>query len=308
MIDKIARKTDSTTLGILCMLLAVLMFSLNDVLGKWLAGTFWVGQLLLLRGIAALLVLSIFIFRAGWRVILDVSRPGIMAIRMALTAGEISSFYYSVKFMPLADAITFWMAAPIYVAALSPLLLGEKVGWRRWTAIGVGFLGVIVALGPAFNARPDAVIVAIFGSLCFGLMMITGRQLRASNDLALVFWPTLASATFGGIMVLYGLAGGASGWVSPKPTDYLLLAQLGVVALAAHYFTNKSLILADAATVTPYQYTLLVWAMIFGWMFFAEKPHAPMLIGAALIVASGLYIFFREQQLGKKASQPAIDK
>ena len=303
-----ARALSATTLGILSMLLAVLMFSLNDVMGKWLASTFWVGQLLLLRGVAALAVLGLIILRAGWRVALDVSRPGVMAVRMGLTGCEVASFYYAVKYMPLGDAITFWMAAPIYVAALSPVLLGEKVGWRRWTAIGVGFLGVLIALGPAFDAQPQAVAVALFGSLCFGLMMITGRQLRASDGLALVFWPTLASTLFGGGMILYGLAQGASGWVAPGATDYFLLALLGLVALAAHYFTNKSLILADAAAVTPYQYTLLVWAMIFGWLFFGETPHLPMLAGAALIVASGLYIFFREQQLGKRAAEPSIEK
>lgn len=303
------RKTvDNTTLGILAMLVAVLMFSLNDVMGKWLASSYWVGQLLFLRGIAALAVLSIFIIRAGWRVISDVSRPGVMAIRMALTAFEVASFYYAVKYMPLADAITFWMAAPIYVAALSPVLLGESVGWRRWTAIGVGFLGVVIALRPSSETLSLPALVAIFGSLCFGLMMIAGRALRQSHDLALVFWPTLSSGVFGGLLVLLGLFGGGEDWVNPPPLHYIYLGLLGIVALAAHYFTNKSLILADASTVTPYQYTLLVWAMLFGWLFFNETPEATTLVGGALIVASGLYIFFREQQLGKRAAEPAVEK
>jgi drug/metabolite transporter (DMT)-like permease len=299
---------DTATLGILAMLLAVLMFSLNDVMGKWLASTYLVGQLLLLRGIAALTVLSIFIARVGWRVILDVSRPGVMAIRMVLTAVEVAGFYYAVKSMPLADAITFWMAAPIYVAALSPVLLGEKVGWRRWTAIGVGFVGVLIALRPSSETLSLPALVAILGSLAFSLMMIAGRALRASHDLALVFWPTLASGLFGGLLVLAGLATSSGGWVTPTPSHYVLLGLLGIVALAAHYFTNKSLILADASTVTPYQYTLLVWAMIFGWLFFDETPQATTLIGGGLIVASGLYIFFREQQLGKRAAEPAVEK
>lgn len=290
---------NAARLGIAFMLLSALMFSLNDVLGKWLAGTFWVGQLLMLRSIAAIAVLVPLIIYTGWRSVLVVSYPRVMALRMVLTAMEIASFYYAVKFMPLADTITFWLAAPIYVAALSPLLLGEKVGWRRWTAIGVGFLGVIIALGPALNARPDAVAVAIVGSLCFALMMITGRVLRESDEFALVFWPILSSALFGTILVAWGLTDGSSGWVTPKLTDYLLLSQLGIVALAAHYFTNKSLVLADASVVTPYQYTLLVWAILFGWLFFDERPHASMIIGAALIVMSGLYIFFREQKVGK---------
>ncbi len=299
---------NNARLGIAFMLLAALMFSLNDVLGKWLASSFWVGQLLMLRSAAAIAVLAPLILYAGWRVLFAVSRPRLMAARMTFTALEIASFYYAVKFMPLADTVTFWLAAPIYVAALSPILLGEKVGWRRWTAIGVGFLGVIIALGPSLGARPDAVAVAIFGSVCFAFMMLSGRALRASNELALVFWPILASALFGAAMVLWGLAQGASGWVSPDFTDYLLISQLGIVALAAHYFTNKSLVLADASVVTPYQYTLLVWAIIFGWLFFDERPHAAMMIGAGLIVASGLYIFFREQAVGKAPAEPVVEK
>lgn len=300
--------TNNTTLGILAMLLAVLLFSLNDVMGKWLASTYWVGQLLFLRGVAAFAILAIPIGRAGWRVLLEVSRPRVMMLRMALTALEVASFYYAVRYMPLADAITFWMAAPIYVAALSPLLLGEQVGWRRWAAIALGFVGVLIALGPAFDSQPLAVAVATFGTFCFSLMMITGRALRQSHDLALAFWPNLASGLFGGVLVIIGIVSSGQSWVSPQPTHYFLLGLLAVVGLAAHYFTNKSLILADASTVTPYQYTLLIWAMLFGWLFFNETPQTTTLIGGALIVVSGLYIFFREQQLGRRAAEPAVEK
>lgn len=302
----IRQSSNDTKLGILMMLLAVLLFSLNDTMGKWLASTYWVGQLLFLRGIAAIALVLVLVARVGWSVLLDVSRPWLMAARMAMASLEVACFYYAVRYMPLADAITFWMAAPIYVAALSPLLLGEKVGWRRWTAIAVGFVGVLIALRPSSETLSLPALVAIFGSLCFGLMMIAGRALRQSHDLALVFWPTLASATFGGLLVLGGLATGGN-WISPQPSHYVLLCLLGIIALGANYCTNKSLILADASTVTPYQYTLLVWALIFGWFFFDETPELTTLIGAAFIVASGLYIFFREQALGKRPSEPAID-
>ncbi|HEY5818818.1 MAG TPA: DMT family transporter [Mesorhizobium sp.] len=286
---------DTTRLGILTMLIAVLLFSLNDVMGKWLVSTYPIGQLLLIRSAAALLILSPFIYRAGWRSLFDIERPGLMATRVCLTTIEVSSFYYAVAYMPLADAITFWMAAPIYVAALSPLLLGEHVGWRRWTAIGVGFVGVLIALQPSSDSFTTPALIALFGSLCFALMMITGRALRASSDLAMVFWPTFGAA-------LFGIATSAFFWVAPTAFDYTLLALLGVVALTAHLFMNRSLMLADAATVTPYQYTLLVWAIIFGWIFFNDTPRPTTLIGAAFIVVSGLFIFFREQQLGMRPS------
>jgi drug/metabolite transporter (DMT)-like permease len=275
------------------MLLAVLMFSLNDVMGKWLVSTYTVGQLLLVRSAAAMIVLAPFILRSGWRTLFDIERPRLMVLRACLTTTEVSAFYYAVAYMPLADTITFWMAAPVYVAALSPLLLGEHVGWRRWTAIVIGFVGVLIALRPSSETLTLPALIALFGSVCFALMMVTGRALRHSSDLAMVFWPTLGAAVFG--IVTLPMA-----TVTPTSFDLSLLALLGVVALAAHFFTNRSLMLADAATVTPYQYTLLVWAMIFGWLFFDETPRITTIIGAAFIVASGLFIFFREQQLGLK--------
>lgn len=284
---------DRSMLGILLMLLAVLMFSLNDVMGKWLVSTYSVGQLLLVRSAAAMAVLAPLILRSGWRTLFDIERPRLMVLRALLTTMEVAAFYYAVAYMPLADATTFWMAGPVYVAALSPLLLGEHVGWRRWTAIVIGFLGVLIALRPSSETLTLPALIALLGSLCFALMMITGRALRRSSDLAMVFWPTFGAAIIG--LVTLPLA-----TVMPTPLDFSLLALLGVVALIAHAFMNRSLMLADAATVTPYQYTLLVWIMIFGWLFFGEMPRITTIVGASFIVASGLFIFFREQQLGLK--------
>lgn len=284
---------ENVRLGIFLMLLAILMFSLNDVLGKWLVSTYSVGQLLLVRSGMAMLVLTPFIIRIGWRTLFDIERPKLMALRAALTTVEIGCFYYAVAYMPLADTITFWMAGPIYVAALSPLLLGERVGWRRWSAIIVGFIGVLIAMQPSTDTITLPALVALVGSVCFALMMITGRALRRSSDIAMVFWPTFGAGLLGLAMLPWAT-------VTPTPADFMLLGLLGIVALSAHFFTNRSLVLADAATVTPYQYTLLVWAMIFGWLVFNETPPLTTLIGAAFIVASGLFIFFREQRLGIK--------
>ena len=299
MIDSSSRS--AATLGICLMLLAVLLFSMNDALGKWLVSTYAVAQLLLIRSLAALVVLAPMVMSAGWRTLFAIDRPWLMALRCLFTTLEVASFYFAVVYMPLADAITFWMAAPIYVAALSPLLLGEHVGWRRWTAIGIGFVGVLIALQPSAATLTLPALIALGGSLLFALMMLTGRALRGTPDLALVFWPTAAAGLFGALLA-------PADWISPSVGDLLMLVLLGVVALAAHWATNRSLKLADAATVTPYQYTLLVWAIIFGWLFFSETPRLSMLIGAGVIVASGLYIFFREQQLGRRAGIPAVEK
>ena len=275
------------------MLLGILLFSLNDVLGKWLVATYSVGQVLMIRSAAALVVLMPFLWQIGWRPLVQVERSGMQALRVLLSSVEVYAFYFAVSYLPLADVMTFWLAAPIYVAALSPFMLGEKVGWRRWTAIFIGFCGVIVALEPSAATLTAPALISIFGSFCFAFMMLSGRALRGTPDITLVFWQTIGAG-------LLGLATAPFGWVTPSGFDFSLLAFLGVVALLAHVCVNRSLKLADAATVTPFQYTLLVWAVVFGWLVFGDIPRTAMLAGAAIIVAAGLFIFFRERRLKKK--------
>ena len=298
MTDVAAASSASSTarLGVLLMLLGMVMFSLNDVLGKWLVATYSVGQLMLIRSIAAMLVLAPFFWKVGWRRLVDVDRPKLHLLRSALFAFEASAFYFAVAYMPLADAMTYWLAAPIYVAALSPLLLGENVGWRRWTAILVGFVGVVIALEPSKDSFTLPALIALAGSLAFSFAMVFGRTLRAAPDTTLVFWQIAGAAIFAGVWCLVDPAG----WAPVSTVDFSLLSLLGIVAMGAHMLVNRSLKLADAATVVPLQYTLLIWAILFGWMFFGDAPRSAMLFGAGIIVASGLFIFFREQHLKRR--------
>jgi drug/metabolite transporter (DMT)-like permease len=286
----------SARLGVLLMLLGMVMFSLNDVLGKWLVSTYSVGQLMLIRSLAAIVVLAPFFWRVGWRRLVEVKQPKLHLLRSGLFAFEASAFYFAVAYMPLADAMTYWLAAPIYVAALSPLMLGEHVGWRRWSAILVGFAGVIIALSPSKDSFTLPALIALAGSLAFGLAMVFSRSLRATPDTTLVFWQVSGAALFAGIWCLAD----PGGWAPVSTVDFGLLSLLGIVAMAAHMLVNRSLKLGDAATVVPLQYTLLIWAVLFGWLFFGDAPRPAMLVGAGFIVASGLFIFFRELQLKRR--------
>ena len=284
-------------LGILLMLLAMLAFSLNDTMGKWLVSTYTVGQVMLLRSFAALAVLAPMVWRMGPRNVLKVERPKLQILRVVFSTFEAFCFYAAVASLPLADVMTYWLAAPIYVAALSPLMLGEKVGWRRWTAIAVGFLGVIVALEPSAASLTWPALISVVGSFVFSLTIILGRQLRGTPDTVLVTWHFSAS-------LIAGLATVPFAWVTPTGLDFGLLSLLGVVAMLAHVAMNRSLKLADASVVAPLQYTLLFWALVFGFVFFGEIPRPTMMLGAAIIVASGLFIVFRERQLGKTPARP----
>lgn len=280
--------------GVIIALVGMLLFALNDTMGKWLVATYSVGQVVLLRSVAALIVLAPFVWWMGWRPLFQVERPRMQASRAVISTFETMFFYAAVFYLPLADVMTYWLAAPIYIAALSPFLLGEHVGWRRWTAIAVGFLGVVVALQPSPEMfQSPAAAVSIIGTLFFAFLLISGRSLRNTPDTVLVFWQNLMGAVIGGAFALFD-------WVTPTARDLVLLGLLGVVAMTAHAMINRSLKLTDASVVAPLQYSLLFWAIVFGWLFFGDLPSAAMMLGAALIVASGLYIFFRETQLKKR--------
>jgi drug/metabolite transporter (DMT)-like permease len=284
---------NTARIAIAVMLPAMLMFTLNDVMGKWLVATYSVGQVLLIRSAAAMIVLLPFLWRDGVKPLFAVERPGMQALRVLLSSAEVYCFYFAVITLPLADVMTYWLAAPIYVAAMSPFLLGERVGWRRWLAILIGFGGVIIALEPSAATLTAPALISIFGSFCFAFMMLSGRALRGTPDTTLVFWQIVGAGLFGVVTAPFG-------WVTPTAFDLALLGLLGVVAMAAHMLVNRSLKLADAAVVAPFQYTLLFWAVIFGFFVFGDIPRPAMLVGAAVIVAAGLFIFFREKMLERQ--------
>jgi drug/metabolite transporter (DMT)-like permease len=279
--------------GVLIMLLGMLMFSLNDVMGKWLVATYSVSQLMTIRSLAALVVLIPFFVKRGWRRLIKVERPWLHGMRSLLFAVDASAFYFAVAYMPLADTMTYWLAAPIYVAAASPLLLGEHVGWRRWTAILIGFAGVVIALEPSRDSFSLPALIALVGSAAFAFALLLGRTLRATPDTTLIFWQLSGALIFS----LVGVGANPGGWAPMDMQALLCLSLLGIVAMLAHILVSRSLKLADAATVVPLQYTLLFWAVVFGWLFFGDTPRWTVILGSALIVASGLFIFFREQQL-----------
>jgi drug/metabolite transporter (DMT)-like permease len=284
--------------GVLLMLLGMLMFSLNDVMGKWLVSTYSVGQVVFIRSIAALVVLAPFLWFSGPAKIIQVDRPWLQAARVVLSTAEVFAFYFAVVYLPLADVMTYWLAAPIYVAAVSPFVLKEPVGWRRWTAIIVGFIGVVIALEPSSQALTPQAIISILGSMFFAFMLLLGRSLRRTPDTTLVFWQIIGAGLAGLVAVTFE-------WTPVSLRDVFLLALLGVVAMLAHVLVNRALKLADAATVAPLQYTLLFWAILFGWLVFGDVPRVSMLVGSGFIVASGLFIFFREQQLKREGRMKA---
>ena len=278
--------------GIGLMLLSIFMFSFGDALGKFIVATYSVGQLLWLRACAALLVLAPMIWRHR-AAFVHLERPRLQLLRVALSTLEVAAFFLATVYLPLADVVTYYLACPIFVTALSAIVLREHVGWRRWSAVLIGFGGVLIALHPSAQTVSWPAMIALGGSLSFAVLMLITRSLRATPDIV------LASSQFMGTFALGALMS-PFGWVAPGVGSLGLFAAAGCISVCALLCVNRSLKLAPASVVVPYQYSMIVWAVMFGYLVFGDVPQPATIAGAAIIIGAGLYIFLRERKLGRE--------
>jgi drug/metabolite transporter (DMT)-like permease len=292
--------TSGIVAGIGFMLAGTFLFSLNDTLGKWLLIDYSLGELLLVRSVTGLILLAPFIRQAGLAAFTRAPRPGLQIARVVLSTAEVALFFWAVSYLPLADTVTFYLAGPIYVTALSVVLLGEQVGWRRWCAVLVGFAGVVLALRPSATTFTLPALIALVGSMFFALLMIVTRLLRETSNTVLVTGQVAGT-------LLYGIPAAPYGWVTPSPRDFVLLVLFGVTAMIALACVNRSLKLAPASVVVPYQYTLIIFAVVLGYLVFGDVPDAFTLAGGSIIIAAGLYIFWREHARGAPSATSVID-
>jgi drug/metabolite transporter (DMT)-like permease len=288
----------ATLLGIGLMLLGVCVFSVGDMIGKMLVATLPVGQFLMLRAGASLLLLSPFAWRER-TAFPKMQRPWLQVARVVLSAGEVALFFFAAAHLPLADTITYYLASPIFVTVIAAVVLKEAVDVRRWIAVVVGFAGVLLALRPSAETISWPALIALAGSFAFAVLMVATRFLRGTPDIVLGTTQICGSFSFGLVMLL------SLGWTPLAPRDVTLLACGGLITVVALFSVNRSLKLAPASVVVPYQYSMIIWAIILGYLGFGDVPAWHTLIGAAIIIAAGLYIFVREQAAGR--SEPVMD-
>src|SRR6516165_11584309 len=243
-------RASNSAAGIGLMLAGTALFSINDALGKWLLATYSVGELLLVRSMTALILLAPFVYRAGITAFAGAPRRWLQLLRIVLSTLEVAMFFWAVSYLPLADTVTFYLAGPIYVTALSVMLLREPVGWRRWSAVLVGFAGVLLALRPSAASLTLPALIALAGSMFFAVSMITTRMLRKTSNTVLVAGQIAAT-------LLFGIVATPFAWMKPSTRDFVLMSLFGVVSILALACVNLSLKLAAASVVAPYQYTFM---------------------------------------------------
>jgi drug/metabolite transporter (DMT)-like permease len=285
------RRSTGNVAGVVAMLIAVATFSMMDVAMKRLVQSYPPIQVTFLRGLASLPILLLIAGWSGrWRD-LKPQRWMLHLTRGLLSVLVLWLFVWAVKRLSLSDAYAIFMSAPLLITALSVPMLGERVGWRRWLAVCIGLIGVLVILKPSGEAWISlGGLAALAAALGYALNAITIRILASSDTAtATIVWPLVILTAVSGI--------GAFGVWTPLHWEHAgWIVLLGVTGAAGQHAITYAFRRAAPATLAPLEYTALAWTLMFDYVLWATSPSLRMLGGAAIIVASGLYVFHRERR------------
>ena len=268
--------------------LAYLGFSTADALIKLASQAYGVFQIAFVMALFAQVpVLYLTIGLGGWRALVP-HRPGLLLLRGALTATGSFCAWTAFSRLPLADAYAILFIAPILVTAFSAVFLAEPVGWRRWSAAAAGFVGVMVMVDPSFTALTAghalAGVAAVLGSLSFIVLKRIGTRETSAAILFVLF----------GCITLVSLPGFIATFRQPSPADLTVMASAGLSMGSAQALLVLATRRAPANVVAPFQYSQMVWAVLYGVLLFGNIPDLQLAIGMTIVVASGLYTLWRE--------------
>ncbi len=276
--------------GLLSMIAAVATFAVMDMCMKRLVEVYPAMQVTFLRAAASLPFLLLGTALFGRFRDLIPKRFVLHVVRGCLAVMTLWFFVYAVQFLSLADTYAIFMSAPLLITALSVPVLREQVGWRRWLAVIVGMIGVLVVLKPSGTGLITlGGLAALTSAVGYALSALTIRVLlRTDSGAATVFWSLLFVTLVSGTIASFQ-------WVSLQWQHWQWILAVGLAGAVGQYLITHAFRLAAAATLAPIEYTALIWGMIFDYVLWATIPGARMLFGAAIIVASGMYVIYRER-------------
>jgi drug/metabolite transporter (DMT)-like permease len=284
--------------SIYAMLAAVVMFSMMDTTMKLLAGHYPALQVAALRSLTSLpLVCAWLLWRGGLRSMLRVRWP-LHLLRAAIGIAMLALFAYGVRELTLAEAYSIFFIGPILITALSVIVLKERVDARRWIAIAVGMAGVLVILRPTGDGLLTLGGLAVLGAAVFyAVSAVSGRILaRTDRSEHMVFWLMLLMSIGAGTLA-------APGWVAVQASHLPLLAVLAVTGFLAQLAITEAFNHGEASVVAPFEYTALAWGVAIDWLMWKTLPDEITLIGAAIIIGSGLYLI-RHETVHAEAEHP----
>lgn len=282
-------------LGIGCMLLAGLLMTGNNAILKWLTTGYPVGELIFIRGVFIWLPIAYFIARSGGLLSIRITRFKLHAVRAACVAFSAFVYILGLRYLPLADVTAIGFSTPLFVTALATFLLGEVVGWRRWSAVVVGFIGIIVITRPTGDVVTIAVLFPIASAFWTGIRdMVTRRMVTTESSNAILITSTAT-------VMLVGLCTAPFGWKMPTFQDFMLMSSAGLFSGFGHYFMIEAFRHGEVVIVSPFRYLTIVWAISAGYLVWGDFPDSYVLAGIALVICSGLYILRREIVVRRQA-------
>ena len=271
-------------------MLAMLCFAAMDAMSKWLVADYAVGQMMWIRYALLCLFAWFLVRRRGLLTTFRTQRPGLQIIRSLVAVIEGAMFVLAFRYLPLADTHAIAATSPLIVIALGVLFLGERADPARWLAVGAGFAGVLLIVRPGFRSFDWPVLLPLLGAVLWaGYQVMTRLASRHDSPDTSLLWSAVVALVATSFV-------GPLDWKWPTASAWALMVVIAALGAVAHYALIKALDFAEAGAVQPYSYTLLVWAALLGVVVFRDVPDGWTLLGAAIVVASGIYSWGRERR------------
>jgi drug/metabolite transporter (DMT)-like permease len=282
--------------GIACMVAGAGLLTISDGFVKWLTDGYPVSQIIVVRGAFILLPMFILAWRTDNLSALRVTRPGWQALRALLFTASVFLFLNGLRFNPLAINTAIAFASPLIITALAVPFLGESIGWRRWSAVLVGFCGVLVIVRPIGESINIFALLPLATAVTGAFQDIITRRISDTES-------ALSVLLCSSVCVMVAASGFAfdGSWRLPTVIDFSFLVLTGLLSGAAHYLLIETFVLAEAAVVAPFRYSALVWGLLIGFLVWGDMPTESDWLGILLIVGSGIYIIHRESKRRRAA-------
>ncbi|MGI9514398.1 MAG: DMT family transporter [Anderseniella sp.] len=287
--------------GLALMAIAMLVVPSMDILGKLVSKEINGIQVAQWRfGIQALLILPFLLWMRGARSFLP-NRIGLNVIRAVLMAGAVTVFFTALRWMPVPDAIAVFFVEPLILTIMSAVFLKEHIGWRRRCAVAVGFIGALIVIQPSYEVFGAVSLLPVLTAFLFATYLLLTKKLAATEDpLTMQFFSGVIGFVFLALIAGTGTAAGISilAIVWPSPVQWVMLAGVGVIATICHLMIVHAFKRAPASVLAPFQYLEIVSATILSYLVFQDVPNAWKWLGISIIISSGLYVWWRERQVG----------
>jgi drug/metabolite transporter (DMT)-like permease len=289
--NEVESRTEHVPRGILCMVIATMLFSIAFALSKWQVAIYPPGEVVFLRSLSSLIVAAAIMLPVTGFSVFATQRPRDHVARGLSQAISQTLTILAFSLMPLAGAIAIGFSAPLFAALVSIIWLKERASPARWGALLVGFFGVLIVTDPGANSLTLGALFALGNAIMYGSVTVAVRGMTKTESAnTLLMWQLVTVAFFQSFLLPFG-------WRLPAPIDAAMLFASGFTNAIGQYFWTQALHLAPATAVSPFYYLMLVWAMVIGFLVWGDIPTKGLLIGSAIVVASGLFLLWREARL-----------